>query len=54
MPTPGELMPIQRVPSGLPGPGGVGFSPFAHGSGGGYHHGSFHLTTIWKWPIGVG
>src|SRR5436190_1428839 len=31
MPTPGALSPIQRVPSGLPGPGGTGFSPAAHG-----------------------
>ncbi len=54
MPTPGELRPIQRVPSGLPGPGGTGFSPFAHGDAGGYHHGFFHLTTIWNLPSGVG
>jgi len=37
------------------GPGGTGFSPFAHASCvGGYHVGSFHLTTIWKRPSGVG
>ena len=54
MPTPGAERPIQRVPSGLPGPGGIGFAPFAHGEFGGYHHGSFHLTTIWKRPSGVG
>ena len=54
MPTPGALRPIQRVPSGFPGPGGTGFSPAAQGSAGGYHHGFFHLTTIWKRPSGVG
>src|SRR4051794_2904662 len=54
MPTPGEEIPIHRVPSGLPGPGGTGFSPFAHGEFGGYHHGFFHLTMIWKRPSGVG
>ena len=27
MPTPGAERPIQRVPSGLPGPGGTGSSP---------------------------
>src|SRR5436190_12946947 len=54
MPTPGALRPIQRVPSGLPGPGGTGFSPAAHGDAGGYHHGFLHLTTIWNRPSGVG
>src|SRR5215510_8383379 len=55
MPTPGALSPIQRVPSGLPGPGGTGFNPRAHASWvGGYHHGFFHFTTIWKCPSGVG
>src|SRR3954452_25495375 len=54
MPTPGAERPIQRVPSGLPGPGGIGFCPFAHGDEGGYHHGFFHLTTIEKRPSGVG
>ena len=29
MPTPDASSPIQRVPSGLPGPGGIGFSPRA-------------------------
>ena len=47
-PTPGADRPIQRVPSGLPGPGGIGFAPCAHGESGGYHHGSFHLTTMSK------
>src|SRR6478736_10526671 len=54
MPTPGTLRPIQRVPSGLPGPGGTGFSPAAHGEAGGYHHGFFHLTMMWNLPSGVG
>src|SRR5438045_3487600 len=54
MPTPGAESPIQRVPSGLPGPGGTGFSPAAHGDAGGYHHGFLHLTTIWNRPSGVG
>src|SRR5205809_6278617 len=54
MPTPGAEIPIQRVPSGLPGPGGTGFSPCAHGEFGGYHHGFFHITTIEKRPFGVG
>ena len=27
MPTPGDESPIQRVPSGLLGPGGIGFCP---------------------------
>src|SRR5882757_4553971 len=54
MPTPDAESPIQRVPSGLPGPGGVGFSPTAHGAAGGYHHGFFHLTITWKCPSGVG
>src|SRR4051812_31069211 len=54
MPTPGAEMPIQRVPRGLPGPGGTGFSPSAHGEFGGYHHGFFHLTMIWQRPSGAG
>src|SRR5438105_4672458 len=54
MPTPGAERPIQRVPSGLSGPGGIGFWPAAHGELGGYHHGFFHLTTIVKRPSGVG
>ena len=54
MPTPGLEMPIQRVPSGFPGPGGTGSLPCAHGELGGYHHGFFHLTTTRKRPSGVG
>src|SRR6478735_3291695 len=30
IPTPGALSPIQRVPSGFPGPGGTGWIPCAH------------------------
>src|SRR5207253_8415927 len=54
MPTPGAERPIQRVPSGLFGTGGIGFWPAAHGEFGGYHHGFLHLTTIVKRPNGVG
>src|ERR671934_171976 len=54
MPTPGAESPIHLVPSGLFGPGGIGFWPAAHGEDGGYHHGFFHLTTIVKRPSGVG
>ncbi len=55
MPTPDVFRPIQRVPSGLPGPGGTGFSPAAQASCvGGYHHGFFSLTAMWKRPSGVG
>src|ERR1051326_5871278 len=54
-PTPGALSPIQRVPSGLFGPGGTGLAPAAHESWvGGYHHGFISLTTISKWPSGGG
>src|SRR6202008_165336 len=55
MPTPGADRPIQRVPSGLPGPGGIGWAPFAHGaSGGGYPHGFRSMMTILYEPSGVG
>src|SRR5262249_16273798 len=54
MPTPGADKPIQRVPSGLFGPGGIGCCPCAHGELGGYHQGFFHLTMIVKRPSGVG
>src|SRR2546430_1050971 len=54
MPTPGADRPIQRVPSGLLGPGGIGFCPWAQREFGGYHHGFRHLTTIEKRPSGVG
>src|SRR5262245_60877829 len=54
MPTPDTLRPIQRVPSGLPGPGGIGFRPFAHGESGGNHHGLRCFVTILNRPRGVG
>src|SRR5262249_21911885 len=55
MPTPGASRPIQRVPSGLSGPGGTGFRPFAQSScTGGYHHGFLYLTTMRHSPRGVG
>src|SRR5436305_181062 len=54
MPTPGADRPIQRVPRGFPGPGGIGSAPAAHGEFGGNHVGLRHLTTIWKRPSGVG
>src|SRR4051794_31728319 len=47
-------MPIQRVPSGLPGPGGIGLEPCAHEESGGDHHGERCIWTIWKLPLGVG
>ena len=50
----GSDSPIQRVPSGLPGPGGTGSESFAHGDGGGYHHGLRCMFTISKSPTGVG
>ena len=46
MPTPGDESPIQRVPSGLVGPGGIGFWPLAQREFGGYHQGLRHLTWI--------
>src|SRR5437667_11764056 len=54
MPTPAAFSPIQRVPSGLPGPGGIGRAPTAHGDGGGVHHGFSCLSTICHTPDGVG
>ena len=55
IPTPGAERPIQRVPSGLSGPGGTGLRPCAQESYvGGYHHGFICLTTIWNRPEGVG
>ena len=54
MPTPGADKPIQRVPSGLFGPGGIGFWPLAQREFGGYHHGFRHMTWIVKRPRGVG
>ena len=54
MPTPETLRPIQRVPSGLSGPGGTGSSPCAHGESGGVQVGSTTLLMMWKLPVGVG
>jgi hypothetical protein len=54
IPTYGAESPIQRVPSGLPGPGGTGSLSCAQSDGGGYHHGSRHLTLISNRPSGVG
>src|SRR5580765_7107004 len=54
MPTPAASRPIQRVPSGLPGPGGTGFSPFAHAESGGIHHGFSCIVTMCHMPDGVG
>ena len=54
MPTDGELIPIHLVPSGLPGPGGIGLAPCAHGEAGGYHQGFRDIWMMWKLPIGVG
>jgi len=45
---------IHRVPSGLPGPGGIGFRPLAQSECGGRHHGSRCLSTIEYDPSGVG
>ena len=45
MPTYGAEIPIQRVPSGFPGPGGTGSDSAAH-SDGGYHHGFRCMFTI--------
>jgi hypothetical protein len=53
-PTSRAEMPIHLVPRGLPGPGGMGSSPFAHFARGGYHQGCRTLVTIEKRPIGVG
>lgn len=54
MPTPGDDRPIQRVPSGLPGPGGIGWRFCAQFDLGGNHHGLRAFDTIEKRPRGVG
>src|SRR5262245_25832470 len=54
IPTPGAERPIQRVPSGLPGPGGIGLRPRAHSESGGRHHGFICMSTIRNVPVGVG
>ena len=48
IPISGSERPIQRVPSGLPGPGGTGSAPAAQSESGGYHQGFFCLSTILK------
>ena len=51
----GAERPIQRVPSGLPGPGGTGLErPPPSPSRAGTTTGSAALITIEKRPIGVG
>ena len=50
----GAVVPIQRVPSGFPAPGGIDESSAAHGESGGYHTGSFCLSLISYSPVGVG
>ena len=54
MPIAGAVVPIQRVPSGFPGPGGMVESSAAHGESGGYHAGSTCLSLISYSPVGVG
>src|SRR5207253_1854053 len=54
MPTAGAEVPIQRVPSGLPGPAGIGPRPFAQGELGGNQVGLSCLVMMLNWPRGVG
>src|SRR5215211_7615964 len=54
IPTAAAERPIQRVPSGLPGPGGIGFASLAHSESGGRHHGLSCLVTIDQVPAGEG
>src|SRR6266511_3555305 len=54
IPTSSTERPIQRVPSGLPGPGGIGVRRAAHRPLGGNHHGSRTFDTICRGPTGVG
>jgi hypothetical protein len=54
MPTPRAERPIQRVPSGFRGPGGIGLAPAAQPESGGYHHGFRCFETIENRPSGVG
>ena len=47
IPTYGDEMPIHRVPSGFPGPGGTGSAPSAQAEpSGGYHQGFRCIVTI--------
>jgi len=54
IPIAGELIPIQRVPRGLPAPGATGPTPFAHGESGGVQVGFFCFWMIRNFPRGVG
>src|SRR5918999_4033713 len=54
IPTYGAEIPIQRVPSGFPGPGGTGSASCAQSDGGGYHQGFRCFVTISNAPVGVG
>src|SRR3954452_15416355 len=54
IPTPAQPSPIQRVPSGLSGPGGMGSAPTAQGESGGVQVGSTTLEMIELSPVGVG
>src|SRR5918992_3061147 len=54
IPTAPTDRPIQRVPSGFPGPGGIGEEPEAQPVFGGYHQGLRCFETIRKRPRGVG
>ena len=46
MPIPPHESPIQRVPSGFPGPGAIGLAPAAHVEFGGYHQGLRCFTAM--------
>src|SRR4249919_3186122 len=54
MPTAGADVPIQRVPSGLPEPGGIGSRPFAQGEFGGIQVGFFSFSVTTNVPVGDG
>jgi hypothetical protein len=54
IPTPDADSPIHRVPSGFPGPGGIGLAPAAQAESGGYHHGFRCIVTMRHLPSGVG
>ena len=54
MPMPDALVPIQRVPSGLLGPGGAGVAFFAQSELGGSHLGFLVIWIIKYVPVGVG
>ena len=45
MPTPEKPVPIQRMPTGLSGPGATGVAPAAHGESGGVQVGSLVMQT---------